>query len=225
MSDQLLRARVVSGSGRFADPWHPFAETSAALARVARERGFDVEVRADVAEAIGGGDPVDLLVLNLGDPAEADAAEDDLVREGLLRHVAAGGGLLAVHSTLTDLRMLPDRRSLLGGVWVQGTSMHPDYGEALVRVLPERHPITEGLADFALDDERYTFLDVEPGIVPLLAHEHEGALHPLLWARRFGSARVVTDALGHDAASYRSPEHREVLGRAMMWAAGDQAPR
>jgi type 1 glutamine amidotransferase len=225
VSDELLRARVVSGSGRFADPWHPFAETSAALARIAHERGFDVEVRADVAAAIGGGDPVDLLVLNLGDPAEADVAEDDRVREGLLRHVAAGGGLLAVHSTLTDLRMLPDRRALLGGVWVHGTSMHPEYGEAQVRVLPGAHPLTEGLADFALVDERYTFLDVEPDLVPLLAHEHEGALHPLLWTREAGRARIVADALGHDAASYRSAEHREVLGRAMRWAARDQAPR
>ncbi|MDH2442481.1 ThuA domain-containing protein [Amnibacterium sp. CER49] len=225
MSDELLRARVVSGSGRFADPWHPFAETSAALARIAHERGFDVEVRADVAAAIGGGDPVDLLVLNLGDPAEADAAEDDRVREGLLRHVAARGGLVAVHSTLTGLRMLPDRRSLLGGVWVHGASMHPEYGEAQVRVLPATHPITEGLADFVVDDERYASLDVEPDLVPLLAHEHEGALHPLLWARQVGAARVVADALGHDGASYRSPEHREVLGRAMVWAAGDQAPR
>jgi hypothetical protein len=225
VTDELLRARVVSGSGRFTDPWHPFAETSAALARIAHGCGFDIEVRADVAAAIGGGDPVDLLVLNLGDPAEGDAAEDDRVREGLLRHVAAGGGLLAVHSTLTDLRMLPDRRSLLGGVWVHGTSMHPEYGEAQVRVLPEPHPITEGLADFTLDDERYTFLDVEPGLVPLLAHEHGGALHPLLWARQVGAARVVADALGHDAASYRGAEHREVLGRAMAWVAGDQAPR
>ena len=40
-------ALVVSGGGRFGDPWHRFAETSATLAMALTERGFTVEVSDD----------------------------------------------------------------------------------------------------------------------------------------------------------------------------------
>jgi hypothetical protein len=43
-------ASVVSGGGRFDDPWHPFDETSAALTAEFRGRGYAVEV-SDEADA------------------------------------------------------------------------------------------------------------------------------------------------------------------------------
>ncbi|MCD2443382.1 hypothetical protein LQ757_13955 [Agromyces sp. SYSU K20354] len=40
-----MRAVVLPGSGRYADPWHPFAETSASLAAIVAGAGYRVEVR------------------------------------------------------------------------------------------------------------------------------------------------------------------------------------
>lgn len=68
-----------------------------------------------------------------------------------------------------------------------------------------------------LVDERYCHLRVAPGIVPLAVHEHAGERHPLLWARAWNNARVVTDLLGHDERSYDSPSHRELITRAARW--------
>ena len=39
-----MRAIILSGAGRYADPWHPYAETSARLAELAATAGYDVEV-------------------------------------------------------------------------------------------------------------------------------------------------------------------------------------
>ncbi|GMA28489.1 ThuA domain-containing protein [Arenivirga flava] len=42
-----MRVLVLTGSGRLADPWHPFAATSAAIARVAEEAGFATTIAPD----------------------------------------------------------------------------------------------------------------------------------------------------------------------------------
>ena len=48
------RALLLSGVGRYADPWHPFAATSAALAGLLGEAGFSVELAEDVDAALAG---------------------------------------------------------------------------------------------------------------------------------------------------------------------------
>ncbi|MCH3150478.1 ThuA domain-containing protein, partial [Listeria monocytogenes] len=67
---------------------------------------------------------------------------------------------------------------------------------------------------------RYTDLRVQPDVVALASHEHEGREHPLIWARSYGNARIVYDALGHDTASYEAETHREILRRAVDWLLG-----
>ncbi|MGN6425637.1 MAG: ThuA domain-containing protein [Leifsonia sp.] len=219
-----MRALILSGAGRYADPWHPFAETSDRLAAILRAEGLDVEVSGDVDERMAAlanpdGAP-DLLVVNIGDPARAgDVAPEAEARgrEGLLAHLGRGAPLLASHVSATSLRGIPEWEQILGAIWVRGTSFHPDYGRARIRVHPDRHSIVSGLADFEVDDERYTDLRVAPGVLPLASHEHAGREHPLIWTRRYGPARIVYDALGHDAASYDSATHREILARAVRW--------
>jgi type 1 glutamine amidotransferase len=99
--------------------------------------------------------------------------------------------------------------------------MHPDYDRARIRVETDAHPIVAGIRDFEVDDERYSFLRVDPAVRGLAWHEHDGRRHPLLWAREHGPARVVYDALGHDAASYDSPEHRGIVARSARWLLGE----
>lgn len=217
-----MRALVLSGNGRYADPWHPFAETSAELAALLRETGLEVEVSEDVdarMAALTTDDP-DLLVLNIGDPQHTgapDAPAERRGRVGLLSYLARGRPLLVSHVTATSLRGIPEWEGILGGVWVRGTSFHPDYGYGRILVHPDRHEITGGLGDFDVEDERYTDLRVQPDVVALASHEHDGREHPLIWARTSGGARVVYDALGHDTASYRAGTHREILRRAVRW--------
>ena len=55
------------------------------------------------------------------------------------------------------------------------------------------HPITDGLGDFWVHDERYSNLDFvdESDIVPLYVHSEDGVTHPLVWARTVENSRVV----------------------------------
>jgi type 1 glutamine amidotransferase len=214
-------ALILSGAGRFADPWHPFADTSAALASILRGEGFDVEIDERIDERMPDLRGVDLLVVNIGDPDTLDPALDEPDRAGLLAYLSGGSPILVMHVSSTSLPGVPEWESIIGGIWVRGTTMHPDHGLAHVRIYPERHEIVAPLRDFTLLDERYSYLRTAPDLVPLATHEHDGIEHPLLWARTYGAARVVYDALGHDARSYDSAEHRAIIARAARWLVGD----
>lgn len=208
---------VISGTGRYADPWHPFAETSTAIVDVLAGAGHDVTVDDDVDARLSDVGDIDLLVINIGAAVDVDDARDAATRRGLLAHIAAGRPVLAFHSSATSLQSMPEWEDVLGGIWVRGTTMHPPYSRAHVLVATDGRAVTAGVPDFDVDDERYTHLRVSPAVTPLAWHEHEGTRHPLLWAHTAGPARVVYDALGHDAASFTSPEHRALIAQAAGW--------
>ena len=88
--------------------------------------------------------------------------------------------------------------------------MHPEQDLATI-VVRRTHPIVRGLADFTVFDERYSYLHTNPDITVLCEHSADGRLHPLVWARESGSARVVYDGAGHV----------DLLRRAVGWLLRD----
>ncbi|WP_308796961.1 ThuA domain-containing protein [Agromyces silvae] len=230
-----MRAVILSGSGRTADPWHSYAETSAELAAIAREAGFDVEIVLGPVEGFADlADDVRVVIVNAGDPdgplpddaPDPGAPAGALVTRAAARFDAAlerGIGLLAVHSAAATLRELPAFGTALGARWIAGQSWHPPIGEASVHLVG-RHLIREGLDDFTVLDECYTGLPLTGVIEPIAEHEEDGIRHPLVWARELGRSRLVYSALGHDVRSYASAEHRELLHRALRWLREVPAP-
>lgn len=218
---------IVSGGGRYADPWHPFAETSSALAGVLREIDprLDVTIDDDPDTRFADLGDVDLLVVNIGNPersySPAARVADDAARRGLLAYRERGGPLLAMHSAVTSMGAMPEWEEILGAIWVRGVSMHPPLDLAHVRIFPRRHAIVAPLTDFDVEDERYSLLRVGLKTIPLATHELDGERHPLLWAHERDGARVVVDLLGHDARSYESAGHREIIARSARWLLGD----
>lgn len=218
------------GGGRYSDEWHDFGQTSAALAELLRAMGLEVEVDENVDERLAALGEVDLLVFNLGRPEQfhspAGRHAEIEATAGLAAYRERGGPLLAVHAALQSMAFMTEWEDILGGIWVPEVSMHPPLETAAVRVYPNRHPIVAGLTDFEVDDERYSLLRMGARTIPLAAHTLDDTPHPLLpahplvWAHERGG-RVVVDALGHDTRSYQSPEHRELLRRAVRWLLGE----
>jgi type 1 glutamine amidotransferase len=218
-------ALIFSGGGDLGDPWHPFAETSAGLAGILRGMGLDVTVDDRIAgtvEQLRDAPPA-LLVVNAGN-AEQPHPRDAELLAAIGAHAAAGRPLLALHVSATLFPEDPGWEALLGGRWVRGTTFHPEQGIATIEVAEGGHPVVEGLRNFEVDDERYSRLRVNRGTVILARQEYEGERHPLAWAWRAGEADVIYDALGHDAASFASPGHRQLLERAAGWLTRDDSP-
>jgi len=219
-------------------PGHDFEATTAALVDLFDECGVPTTVVNEPTEAVSSlvaADAGDVSVLtvnalrwSMDQPRYAHerdrhaATLDPSELEALTCFVREGGGLLAVHTAVICFDGAPQWRELCGATWRWGSSSHPAHGPTSVRVTDagRRHCLTRGVDDLLLDDEVYGFLDEVEGLVPLLTGRHGGRTHPLLWARTVGQGRVVTDLLGHDAASLTHPGHRTVLTRAIRWLAG-----
>jgi len=218
--ETMTRTLVLSGAGRYADPWHAFPRTSARIRDVLGDLGHDVEVSEDVEERMADLSDIDLLVVNVGCPDEPESAGLAAARDGLLAFVARGGALLSVHVSATSFPTLPEWEAVVGGRWVRGQTMHPPIGTAQVRVLPTGHPVTAGLADFELHDERYSYLRTAADLTVLAEHDHDGRSHPLVWVRESSSGRVAYDALGHGVESYDSEPRRQLLANEARWLLG-----
>lgn len=216
------RALIATGTGRYAEPWHPFEETSDRLRLVLEATGFDAVI-APVDEGLQRLDGVDLLVVNAGDPwrdgGSVGAPAESIV--GLDAALDRGIGILALHAALASLRDYAAWASATGGVWLPGVSMHPPISDA--EFAWADHPLAgdEPLVAF---DERYAFLQAIGASEVVATHEHDGVIHPVVWTREHrggeGVSRVALDLLGHDARSYDSPSHRALIARLADWATG-----
>ncbi|MDQ4119445.1 MAG: ThuA domain-containing protein [Actinomycetota bacterium] len=228
-----MRAVVLSGGLT-----HDFPATTACLGELLGEAGFDVEVhsgRAGVETAPAALPGAALLVVNalrwtmtgpgVPDryrelaPAEA-ASPSPPARRALETHLAAGGGVLGMHTAGLCFDDWPGWADTLGAAWVWGGSSHPPLGPAVTVTPATAHPLVADLDPFEIVDEVYSGLDLRPDVEGLLHATPPGsdaAPQPLLWAREHGGGRVVYDALGHHPPSYEVAEHREIVRRAIRW--------
>ena len=138
----------------------------------------------------------------------------------LAAHVTGGGGLFVLHTGVICFDGEPTWHELVGASWNWNSSSHPSVADIDVAITAagRDHPVTEGLVPFRVRDELYLHLETVDDLVPLLTASHLGQDQPLLWARKFGKGRVVTDVLGHGTESMTNPVHRAALHNAISWS-------
>lgn len=228
-----MRAVVLSGGLS-----HDFPATTACLQTLLDQAGFAVEVHTGTVgvdsalEALPG---AALLVVNAlrwtmtgpGTPdryreraAEEGASPSAPARAAVAAHLAAGGGVLGMHTASICFDDWSEWGDTLGGRWVWGHSHHPPIGPSVGVTIGSPHPLVDGVDDFTIVDEVYSDLCLRPDVTGLLhatTPGTDGPPRPLLWAREHGGGRVVYDALGHHPPSYEAPAHREIVRRALRW--------
>ncbi|MDF2492667.1 MAG: ThuA protein [Microbacterium sp.] len=215
-----MRALIASGSGPYADPWHPFPETSAAVAEILGT-DFDVEVHTDLDAAMERLDGVDLLVVNAGDPWPDDAGRAPASAvQGFAAALDRGIGVLALHCAVSSMRDYPQWAPAIGAVWLPEVSFHPPAGIARIE---GGSAAGIDVPDFRVQDERYCRLQHLGPKTAVAHHRHDGRREPTAWVRRVGRSRVAVDVLGHDARSYEAAEHRGLVRDLARWATADRA--
>lgn len=229
-----MRANLIISGGIF----HPFDESSEALATILRDAGIESRVVNDVDAGLAllAGGNFDMLTINAlrwgmmtADKYEPYRAEwayhmPRASCDKLTGFVDSGGALLGIHTASICFDDWPEWGELLGGSWQWGISHHPPSGPVSVWPTGHTHAVTEGIQPFELSDEIYHQLALEADVEPLLLGDCKACEgpQPVCWAREFGNGRVVYDALGHDAASLNHPQHRQLLGQAAHWLLGER---
>ncbi len=216
MTTQVL---LLTGRGRYADPWHPFERTSARLRELLGPAGFDIVEPQDVDTALESyvrAPLPGLLIANLGKPRDG-AASPALEAVGGLERLLGSTPVLALHAAANSFPHSELWARTLGARWVDGHSWHPEFGET------EAVPVTAeasvgALSRFTLQDERY--LDLVNGVPRTILYSHDddaGGMQPSVWVRETDGLRAAYDAYGHDERSYESEGHRELILRLVQW--------
>ncbi|GAA2057469.1 hypothetical protein GCM10009820_18760 [Leifsonia soli] len=138
---------------------------------------------------------------------------DDDARRGLERAVAAGAGLLAVHSTayLEDDALVP----VIGARYLDHGPL-PHESRFAVALAP--HPVTAGVEPFELEHEHYR-LAVQPGVEVLAWRDAPYGREPLVTVHAYGRGRVCYLQFGHDLRAWGSTEVRRLVTNAARWLA------
>jgi type 1 glutamine amidotransferase len=156
-------------------------------------------------------------------------------RAALQRYIENGGGFVGVHGSGGDRKYdwswYPE--TLLRAQFI-GHPLNPQFQRATLHI-ESADPIVQGLGPtWTREDEWYSFAkSPRASDVQILATIDEasykpevfgfslrmGSDHPVIWKHCVGTGRVFYSALGHTAESYAESEYRQVLERAIAWAA------
>ena len=222
----VARVLIFSGAGRYADPWHPFEETTPALASVVEELGHEVVVDRSTPQAFDALDAVDLVIVNSGggDPAARPTPTPEWAQAHarLGAYLDAGGVLLGTHTAAAAFPDWSEWTPRFGGAWLRGTSFHPERNYALFEATPAfaAHPLFAGIEppvglpalagvpSVLCYDERYSAMVLGPDARPHLVHETGEKTEVCGW---LSGERIIYDGLGHNARSYESATRRRLL--------------
>ncbi len=163
----------------------------------------------------------DVLMMNRLEVEDGEPPE--FVKEGIIRFLKEGGGLVANHFIVSYTQNWRDSIDIYGAMWVSGKSTHDPYHTFRVDLVDETHPIVEGVRPFITDDELYFNLLMRPDMHVIMTADQERFGHtvaePMLCTHYFHNARCVYFALGHDEKSTEHPMFRKIIVQSIEWAA------
>lgn len=150
-------------------------------------------------------------------------------RDNLRAFVEAGKGIVVLHHAIGDnntwawwYEEVVGGRYLFKAEGGKAASSFKHDQRVLVQVA-KRHPITDGLADFSIEDETYKGLWISPKAEVLLTTNNPTSDGPVAWLGPHAKARVVYVQLGHGSPAHSNANYRRLIGNAILWAAGREA--
>jgi type 1 glutamine amidotransferase len=139
--------------------------------------------------------------------------------------VAAGNGFYALHNCSHISLSSKNYREVMGGAYIS----HPPLRPFQVRASTNKHPITNGMSPFIVNDEQhYVTYDKDPKYIIMEAENIDGLKFEDLgtksisgWAYDFGKGRVVFTAVGHTIHAMWNPQYLEIQKRSVRWLLKD----
>jgi len=158
-------------------------------------------------------DRTDVVVLYASDGNNI-APED---QRNLERFLKRGGGLVALHDSICGTNAAWFK-TVAGGAKVHGET---NWSRGLTGLYFQDypHPITEGVANFDMQDEMFYKLQLMPGVKVLATTFHTAKeIVPQMWTYEQGRGRAFVSLQGHYFTNFSLPHFRGLLLRGIAWA-------
>lgn len=155
-------------------------------------------------------------------------------QQATFRHwLESGGGFVGIHAAGGDPWYQWDWyvNKLIGAQFV-GHTMSPQFQDAEILKTAENSITASISSSWRVSAEEWYAFDRNPrdaGMEILLALNENSyspastsmaGEHPITWRHKLGEGRVFYTAIGHQAATYRTPEFQSLIEAAMQWAGG-----
>lgn len=132
--------------------------------------------------------------------------------DGLLQAIIRGKGYIGVHGCTSD-KGVPAYHRMIGGKFLT----HPPIQELRFHVCDTAHPITQGIQDFAMNEEMY-LMEVYGDRRLLMTANYNGFTHPITWVKPYGLGRVFYTTLGHGEEQLNHATVQTLIVNAVYWA-------
>jgi putative membrane-bound dehydrogenase-like protein len=167
----------------------------------------------------------DTAVLDAANLAKYDAlliysnhrAIEPAQEKALLDFVAAGKGLLALHSASFCFQNSKAYVGLLGAQFARHGS-----GEFTATLVNPSHPVLTGVQAFQVFDETYVHTKLSADRTVLMERAEGSGREPWTWVRTQGKGRVFYTAYGHDERVWGHPGFHALMKNAITWVIGPE---
>ncbi len=133
--------------------------------------------------------------------------------QNLLDFIASGKRIFGIHCGISYAN--PEYYELFGARFIN----HPPLHEFSVKISKEKHPLTNGLSDFRIEDELYMFEFKDLSQLKVLMEgEFEGKTFPLAWEKEVGAGALFYLALGHDQRAFKNEMFQKTVLNGVLWA-------
>jgi putative membrane-bound dehydrogenase-like protein len=158
-------------------------------------------------------DKSDVLVLYASDGHNLAPGD----QRQLERFLQRGGGLVALHDAICGTNAAWFK-TVAGGAKVHGET---NWSRGLTGLYFQdyAHPITEGVANFDLNDESFFKLQLMPEVKVLATTFHTAKeIVPQMWTYEPNPGRAFVSLQGHYYTNFSQPHYRGLLLRGIAWA-------
>ncbi|MCA0363387.1 MAG: ThuA domain-containing protein [Bacteroidetes bacterium] len=201
----------------------------AALAKMAKERGFLVSFTEDAGQFTENNLKKFSTVIFLNTTGDI---LDNTQQNAFERYIQAGGGYVGIHAA-TDTEYEWPWYNKLAGAWFLDHPMTPSNVQNGRFYVTKRNELTAGMPDsFERKDEFYSFKDISSRINVVVKIDEKtyiggknGDDHPISWYHEFEGGRSFYTAMGHTDETYSEPLFLNHVYAGIVYASGGVAPK
>ena len=217
-----IRILILSGSNN-----HEWKQTTNQLESIYSEADmFSYEV-TDLPDTLSSSDFefFDVIVSNWNSWPENDLRWPQEAEEALSDFIKDGGGFVTFHASSSALYAWPEFKKFTTAAWVMDITGHGHVSATQVNIPYHEHAITNGMADFFIQDELWVNAEENTNfkILGTATNNDLSARgtedQAAIMVMDYGKGRIFHTILGHDARTMRNRGFRTLMLRGTEWAA------